>query len=89
MTFDRPKGGFSVSEISHVGIVARCCYDSAEFELEEKMQCNGAPYFLHIIGKLDGEDEKMKMLNGFRVSMTEGQVEELIDYLKKKMGVDE
>ena len=31
----------------------------------------------------------MKMLNGFRVSMTEGQVEELIDYLKKKMGVDE
>ena len=85
MTFDRPGGGFTVTEIAHLGVGARCCYDTVEFEVR-KASSNDR-YLLYVFGKLDGDDEHM--YNGTEISMTKKQLTELADYIKITMGEQE
>lgn len=84
MTFDRPGGGFAVTEIAHLGVGARCCYNTVEFAVREEL--SNDRYLLYVFGKLDGDDEHM--YNGIEISMTKEQLTELADYIKKKMEVD-
>ena len=83
MTWYRPKGGFAVTEIAHLGVGARCCYDTVEFAIRE--ESSNDRYLLYVFGKLDGDDEHM--YNGTEISMTKEQLIELAEYIMKKMGV--
>lgn len=81
MRSKRPLGGFTVVEIAHLGVGARCCYESAEFEVRRDF--SGERLTLYVFGQLKGEDEHM--YNGVEISMTEAQLAELAEYIKKNL----
>ena len=84
MTLYRPKGGFAVTEIAHLGVGARCCYNSVEFAIREEAS-EGERYNLYVFGKLKGDD--CHIYNGTEISMSKEQLIKLAEYIMKEMGV--
>ena len=79
MTFDRPKGEFAVSNISHLGVSARCCYNEVEFEVRD----DRGTMYLYFFGK-PRADEDRYMDNSIEVMMTKEQMLDLSDYIRRK-----
>ena len=79
MTFDRPQGGFTVSEIEHLGVKARCCYNSVEFEVRRM----GNSTYLYVFGQLENEERYLN--NYLEIRMTEAQMLELARFIGDRM----